>query len=314
MTNTSDTVLDSKIRKAYNEWLEWLAHEKAYAENTVAAYDRDLKQFFYFLTWHFGSQICWQHLKDELTVQDLRAWLVNQRNNAKNPNSSRRMLSSIRSFLQFLHKNYELDITSIRLLHTPRKQKQLPKALTPSETAFSIDTVDELSDEYWIGLRDKAILLLMYGCGLRISEALSLTKKQFKTPDAIIVEGKRNKERQIPLLPDIHKAVMDYINACPFDIKSDGTLFFSLRGKPLSRNNFHKQLQKLRKTYHLPEHTSAHAFRHSFASHLMQNNGDLRTIQELLGHANLSSTQIYTSIDAKRLLSVYQDAHPRDDA
>lgn len=305
-------LIDAKTFTAYNEWINWLAHEKNYARNTVEAYQSDVIIFFTFMHKHLGEIVSWSFLKNDVSVQDLRSWLVQQRTQNYSPTSSRRMLSSVRSFFGFLFKNYDIDIKAFTLLHTPRKQKTLPKSLTQEEALFSLEQIDELSDEYWVGLRDKALLLLMYGCGLRISEALSLRKKDFNHNDYLIVLGKRNKERKVPLLEQVHNAVKDYIAACPYAITSDGTLFYSLTGKILSRNNFSKQLQKLRHLYNLPDHASAHAFRHSFASHLLQNNGDLRTIQELLGHQNLSSTQIYTSIDTKRLLSVYENAHPRD--
>lgn len=225
--------------------------------------------------------------------------------------STARSMASLRSFFRFVEKKALARNATIFAMHTPRLRKAVPKPLSEVEALRSIDRVPDLCNDRWIGLRDTALLLLLYGCGLRIGEALALNRRDAPKGDVMSIVGKGNKERIVPVLPAIHKSITAYLEACPYALQGDDPLFVGLRGKRLNPGVVQRQMRRLRALLALAETATPHAFRHSFATHLLASGGDLRTIQELLGHASLSTTERYTEVDLSRLSAVHRDTHPR---
>ena len=217
----------------------------------------------------------------------------------------------LRGFFRFLDRRDLVHNAALAAVRTPKLPGALPKALGADETAAALDAADE-ARQPWVGKRDAAILFLFYGCGLRLAEALSLTRREAPlAAGMLVVTGKGRKQRQIPVLPAVAEAVAAYVAACPFDLAPEGPLFLGVRGGPLNPRLVQRKMQVLRAALALPDHASPHALRHSFATHLLAGGGDLRAIQELLGHASLSTTQRYTALDPTQLLAVYDKAHPR---
>jgi integrase/recombinase XerC len=303
------------LAAAIEAWQRWLKHERRASAHTVAAYHRDILAFLAFLRLHHGQPPRLGDL-DRLTRADLRSWLAARATEGLQATSTARALSVVRSFFRYLTRNGQLSNAVMTSLRTPRLPRSVPKALTSGEAAEAVDAVHELSDAPWIGKRDIAVLALLYGCGLRISEALSLSRGDVPKPKgdetlSLTITGKGRKQRVVPVLPVVAEAIADYLAACPFASGPDEPLFRGAKGGPLSPRIIQLRLQQLRALLGLPETATPHALRHSFATHLLAGGGDLRTIQELLGHASLSTTQRYTEVDAAALLAVYDKAHPR---
>ena len=298
--------------EAASRWSSWLGDERRLSRHTLQAYRLDLESFLRFLTEHLGQPPGLEEF-GKLRQADLRAWLAarNQRGFAKTSNS--RSLSAVRSFLRWLSRNGHAETTALAALPGPRAPRALPKAITPEETEALAAAVEAEHAEPWIAARDLALLLLLYGCGLRIGEALALKRRDAPAPaqESLRVVGKGRKERLVPVLPVVAEALAAYLALCPHRLDADGPLFLGARGKALAPRILQRSLQTLRLRLGLPDWTTPHALRHSFATHLLARGGDLRTIQELLGHASLSTTQRYTGVDAARLAAVYRSAHPR---
>ncbi|WP_022728486.1 tyrosine recombinase XerC [Fodinicurvata sediminis] len=303
---------NSDLLHLIESWQRWLAHEKRMSTHTLQAYNRDLGAFLSFLGAHHG-QLPDTKLLAGLNTADFRAWMTKRTLDGLQKSSSARALSTLRNFYRWAARNGHFDNPAITALRSPRLALQVPKALDEQDARSAMEAVHELDERPWIGKRDTAVLLLLYGAGLRISEALSLTPADL--PDAgqegLVVTGKGNKQRQLPLLPVIREAIRDYMNSSPHDLPPDRPLFRGVRGGPLSARVIQGRMQQLRGLLGLPEKATPHALRHSFATHLLADGGDLRTIQELLGHASLSTTQRYTAVDAAGLRRVYDQAHPR---
>lgn len=310
MQNLRNFPLDQTSITHIKDWQQWLTSEKRCSSHTIEAYLNDIHQFLDFLHQHYGQTLAETTLI-QCTIQDFRSWLAYRHNKNYSASSTARALSTIRSFYRYLHKNKNLKNEAIFHIHTPKRHAPLPKALTEEEALHATQHIQHLSDEQWIAKRDTAIITLIYGCGLRISEALSLTPEHIRQ-ESITITGKRNKQRLVPLLPLVHQAITEYITNCPYPITNNNPLFYGARGKPLNRRIVHQQIQKLRSWLNLPANTSSHTFRHSFATHLLNNGGDLRTIQTLLGHENLSTTQRYTAVSTEKLKENYQKHHPRN--
>ncbi len=293
-------------------WSRWLGEERRLSPHTLIAYRIDLDAFLGFLTGHLGESPGLAQIA-ALRPADLRAWLAERTLRGLAKSSSGRALSAVRNFLKWLSRNGFADTTALAGLRNPSAPRPLPKAIGVEEAAELAAAVEEGPAEAWIGARDLALLLLLYGCGLRIGEALSLTRRDAPLPgtEVLRVLGKGRKERLVPVLPAVAQAVADYMALCPYALAPEGPLFLGARGKRLSPRILQRSLQALRMRLGLPGWTSPHALRHSFATHLLAGGGDLRTIQELLGHASLSTTQRYTGVDAARLAAVYRTAHPR---
>jgi integrase/recombinase XerC len=294
-----------------HEWLQSLGSERRLAENTLEAYERDTRQFLTFLTGHLGGP---PKLADIHTLRpaDLRAFLAARRRDGSGARSLGRHLAGLRSFLRYLERKGLINAAAAGAIRAPRQPKSLPKPLTDKQALKLVTQDAQLQEEPWIAARDAAVLALLYGCGLRISEALGLTPADI-TPGTktLRITGKGGKTRIVPLLPVISEAVAAYQKLCPYHIDQDDLLFRGARGGPLQPAIIQREMQKLRSALGLPDTATPHALRHSFATHLLAGGGDLRTIQELLGHASLSTTQVYTGVDSSRLLEVYDRAHPR---
>jgi integrase/recombinase XerC len=296
--------------RAYAAWLEWLASERRASRHTLAAYGRDLGFFFAFLSDHLGAPADLAALKD-LRAADFRAWLASRVTSDHVAASNARALSVLRNFFRWLDRQGLVHNPHVAALRTPKLPRAVPKPLSEPDAAAAIDAIEHLSEEPWIAARDTALLMLLYGAGLRIDEALSLDRRILPLSESLTVLGKGRKQRVVPLLADVRAAIADYVTRCPYQPGADGPLFLGAKGERLQAGVVQKQIRKLRGWLGLPETATPHALRHSFATHLLAAGGDLRAIQELLGHASLSTTQRYTAVDAERILAVYDQAHPR---
>jgi integrase/recombinase XerC len=293
------------------DWLSYLAQERRAAKLTVEAYQRDVGDFLRFLSFYDGDAPNVARL-GALTRSDIRAWLSQRKDRGLVAASNARALSAIKSLARRLVRDGKIEIGVLATQRGPRLPRAVPKPLNASEAEALFENVDEMASEPWLGARDLAVFMLLYGCGLRISEALNLTRTDApKAGTSLRILGKGGKTRLVPVLPVVAEAIEDYLKACPWPLAKNGPLFVGAKGGKLNPRLIQRSLQKLRLLLDLPETATPHALRHSFATHLLAGGGDLRAIQELLGHASLSTTQRYTEIDAAQLLSVYQSAHPR---
>jgi integrase/recombinase XerC len=293
-------------------WLGFLGAERRMSPKTLEAYERDVGQFLEFLTQHLGGPPSLKVLA-KLSPADVRAFMAARRSDGLSSRSLMRVLAGARSFARFLERNGKGKVGALSAVRAPKVAKTLPKPLAIAAAKRISDTDLRAGGTRapWIIARDAAVLALLYGSGLRISEALSLKPKDLVAGDAITVTGKGNKTRMVPVLPQVAKSIAEYVALCPLDLPGDGALFVGARGGPLNPRIVQLAMARLRGALGLPDTATPHALRHSFATHLLARGGDLRAIQELLGHASLSTTQIYTAVDSERLLEVYASAHPR---
>ncbi|HMO75658.1 MAG TPA: tyrosine-type recombinase/integrase [Sphingopyxis sp.] len=288
------------------DWNAHLAHEKRRSEHTRRAYVATAERFCAFLSEHRGGATDGAMLR-AVTANDLRAYLATRRAEGLGNASAARELSALRGFLRFVGG----EGTALPALRGPRVKKGLPRPVAPAEALQLAQDVEDNAREGWVGARDFALLLLLYGAGLRIGEALSLTGAVLPLGETLRVTGKRNKTRVVPILPAVAAAVARYVEACPWPIAKEVPLFLGARGGPLQPGVVRASVRAARRALGLPERTTPHALRHSFATHLLAGGADLRSLQELLGHASLASTQVYTAVDAAHLLDIYRNAHPR---
>ncbi len=300
---------DKETQNAIQSWQEYLSVQKNYSDHTIDSYRRDLFNFLSFISSYEEKQISLKSIEN-VDVRLMRSWLAGRVRDKYNSSSSARALSSVKNFYRFLEKKHELKCHSIYVVQTPKKSKILPKALTKEEAYSALDNIGMLGSQPWVHLRNKSLLTLIYASGLRISEALSITKKHLNNKEFLTITGKGNKQRQIPWIEESYLLIKQYLDILPYYIEEDAPIFRGVRGAPLQRSSFSKELVTLRRTLGLPEHLSCHSFRHSFATHLLENGADLRSIQDLLGHQSLSTTQRYTKINRKHLESAYNKAHP----
>ena len=300
------------LAAARGEWLASLARERRLSPLTVEAYERDTRQLLQFLTGHIGGAPGIADIA-ALRPADLRSFLAHRRNGGAGARSLGRGLAGVRSLLRFLEKRGLANAAGAAALRAPRQPKSLPKPLTAADARRVVSSGEQLAEEPWIAARNAAVLTLLYGCGLRISEALGLTGGELSSAAQTVlrVTGKGGKTRLVPVLPAAFQAVAEYRRLCPFHLATDAPLFRGARGGALAAAIVQREMQKLRAALGLPDTATPHALRHSFATHLLGRGGDLRAIQELLGHSSLSTTQIYTGVDAARLLEAYEAAHPR---
>ena len=289
-------------------WSDHLLHDRRRSAHTARAYVSTAHRLIDFLGRYRGEAVDAVSLLG-LTSADLRAFLAERRRNGLGASSSARELSGVRAFL-----NYAADVqgqlAQLPRTRAPRRPRTLPRAVAADEAIALAEDAGGAS-EGWIGARDLAILLLLYGAGLRVAEAMSLTGAARPIGDTLRITGKRSKTRIVPIMPAVREAIEEYVRQCPWPIEGDGPLFLGARGGPLNADLVRRSVAAARKRLGLPESLTPHALRHSFATHLLARGVDLRALQELLGHASLSSTQIYTAVDAARLLDVYRHAHPR---
>ena len=296
-------------------WLSHLALERRYSGHTLEAYSRDLAQFLFFLT-HYSGGLPDLSAMAALTPTDLRAFLAERRNTGAQNRSLARTLAALRSFARHLEKDGHGSATIFTNVRSPKLKRSLPKPVSANAAVrmASADVRSGEAREEWVLARDAAVIGLLYGCGLRISEALGLARAQapIGNCDLLTIIGKGNKARQVPVIAAVRTAVETYLAECPFDLSPEGPLFIGVKGKQLSPRIIQLVIERMRGALRLDSTATPHALRHSFATHLMVRGGDLRAIQELLGHASLSTTQIYTSVDSQRLLDAYRSAHPRE--
>jgi len=302
---------DIKVAKLVDDFLSFMSGGKRASKHTIISYQNDLSNFLVFLK-NYKEKAVTIDVLEELNVHDFRAWLFSRNEEEFQSTSTARAVSCLRSFFVFLNKNQYLKNSEIKNIKSPKIPKSIPKAVDQIDIKSIMELVAEFSKHDWCIKRDMALLTLIYGCGLRISEALSVTKSNLANNDVLIITGKGNKQRMVPILPIVKERIDNYLVVCPYKIASDGLIFLGVRGGPYSPVLFERLISNIRKYLQLSDTVTPHAFRHSFATHLLEAGGDLRTIQELLGHASLSTTQRYTKIDKTRLLDVYKNTHPRN--
>ena len=300
------------------EMMHWLSHlraERRLSRKTLEAYARDVRQFLGFLGEHFGTQVTLSRFA-ALEATDVRAFMAMRRAGDIGGRSLMRALAGLRSFGRFLEREGKGKVGALSAIRAPKIGKSLPKPIQVAAAKRFADADERAGEDRdpWIWARDAAVMALLYGSGLRISEALGLKRRDVPEPgagDVLIVTGKGNKTRMVPVLQNVLTLIRDYVAVCPHPLPPEGPIFVGARGGPLSPRIIQLTMERLRGALGLPDSATPHALRHSFATHLLNRGGDLRAIQELLGHASLSTTQIYTGIDSERLLEVYRTAHPR---
>jgi integrase/recombinase XerC len=304
-----------EVAAEIGHWLAHLGAERRMSAKTVEAYQRDVRQFLDFLARHSGGRATLEGLR-EVAIQDVRAFMAQRRSDGAGPRSLARSLAGVRSFARFLERQGNGKVGALAAVRAPKAPRPLPKPLEIAAAKRLADAGLRAGEarEPWVLARDAAVLALLYGSGLRISEALGLKVKDIPAPgqgDAIIVTGKGNKTRMVPVLLPVLQLIAEYFAICPYDRAPDAPAFVGAKGGPLSPRIIQLAMAGLRGALNLPESATPHALRHSFATHLLARGGDLRSIQELLGHASLSTTQVYTAVDAGRLLEAWRSAHPR---
>jgi integrase/recombinase XerC len=291
-------------------WRDWLAIERQFSDHTVTAYLGDVTAFLGFFAGHRGHPIRLRDLA-EAGLADFRAWLARKTNAGATATSRARAVSALRNFFGWLDRSGILHNPRISALTTPKLPRTTPKPLPVADAATLLEAAETFVEEPWVGLRDRALFTLLYGCGLRISEALALDRGALPLGESLRVLGKGRKERVVPVLPAVTEAIAEYVSACPYGGGKDVPLFVGAKGKRLDPAIAQKAMRSLRSQLQLPDTATPHALRHSFATHVLGGGGDLRAIQELLGHASLSTTQRYTEVETEQLLAVYEGAHPR---
>jgi len=306
---------DDSLIQPMTQWLAHLRAERRLSPKTLEAYARDLRQCLQFLSGHFGERVSLSRFS-ALEATDIRAFMAMRRAEDVAGRSLMRALAGLRSFARFLEREGKGKVGAFSAIRAPKIAKSLPKPL-PMDAAKRVTDAGERAGETretWVLARDAAVMALLYGSGLRISEALGLKRREVPRPgegEVLIVTGKGNKTRMVPVLQNVLQLVDEYVALCPYPLPAEGPIFLGAKGGPLSPRIIQLAMERLRGALGLPDSATPHALRHSFATHLLSRGGDLRAIQELLGHASLSTTQIYTGIDSERLLEVYASAHPR---
>nr|WP_254445808.1 tyrosine recombinase XerC [Ruegeria arenilitoris] len=304
------SLISPACRDALQHWLDSLSALAGRSENTQTAYRGDVTEFLSFMTLHHSEQQGLAALA-RISVSDMRAWMADQRSSGVGARSLARKLSAVKSFYRWLAERQGFEPTAVLSTRAPKFTKKLPRPLAEDAARAMIDTVEVQSANDWVAARDVAVVTLLYGCGLRISEALSLTGADAPLPDSLRILGKGGKERIVPVLPAARAVVDRYLRLCPHPKADDKALFRGVRGGALNPRAIQGVMAKARMQLGLPATATPHAMRHSFATHLLSAGGDLRAIQELLGHVSLSTTQTYTAVDTARLMEVYNRAHPK---
>lgn len=294
------------MQEIIRKWIEYLKIELGYSDHTVKAYREDIDNFLLFMqNYNDSSDLA---IVVNIDIRFVRSWLAKRKEQKYSASSNSRALSSVKNFYRFLNYTGTKTNQDIFSAKSPKIANALPKALSKEDVLIAINNITNFAEDNWVATRDKALLLLIYASGMRISEALSITRSHLDG-EYIRILGKGGKERVVPWIPKAKEVVARYIDLVPYDISS-GSIFLGQKGKKLQSAVFVRQLVTLRKMYGLPEHLSPHAFRHSFATHLLGNGVDLRSIQEMLGHKSLSTTQRYTKVDIRHLTKSYNNSHP----
>ncbi|WP_433988741.1 Tyrosine recombinase XerD (plasmid) [Pseudoseohaeicola sp. NH-UV-7] len=305
MTLISPAAQDSLAR-----WLETQKSLDGASDNTITAYRGDVSEFIAFMSTHHGQSQGLGALA-QIDVADMRSWMAHMRSTGTGARSLARKLSAVKSFYRWLATREGFEPTAVLSTRSPKFQKKLPRPLAEDAARAMIDTVELQSQSDWVAARDVAVVTVLYGCGLRISEALGLSGKEVPLPKVLRIVGKGGKERVVPVIDAARQAVSTYVRLCPHPMEPKQPLFRGVRGGPLNPRAIQKAMAAARMQLGLPASATPHALRHSFATHLLSAGGDLRAIQELLGHASLSTTQAYTAVDTARLMEVYNRTHPK---
>ena len=301
--------MNKYIEDAFTNWLGNLKEVRNLSDNTLISYKHDVRSFIDFMSTHTGSEVSIKYLND-MKISDFRSFLSYLRNKDISSTSIARIISSLKSFFNYLLNTNLIESTVVQSLRTPKQKKSLPRPISSELAIETIKHAQDMEKEKWIGMRNKSILMLLYGCGLRISEALNLNFEDINENDYLIIKGKGNKERMVPLMDYVKNDIENYIHECPKNFMKDDPLFVGKRLDRLSPRIIQYVLEKIRHNLSLPETATPHALRHSFATHLLDSGGDLRTIQELLGHSSLSTTQKYTKVETEKLYDAYSKTHP----
>jgi len=299
-----------KLNDLVEEWKLYNINLRNFSENSIKAYSLDLKNFL-----HFSFQESEDILKSDLSnisSHTIRLWILSLRNESIKASSLSRKISSLKNFFHWLENTHNIFNSAISRLESPKKDKNLPRPLTINDIKRLFSAFENKKEDQWIISRNQAIFLLLYTCGLRISEALDLRANALPLNTSVFVKGKGKKERMVPILNITNQAIEKYKDQCPFPNSSSKYVFLGVRGKRMSARSFQKALERARNSIGLPSSSTPHSLRHSYATHLLNSGTDLRSIQKLLGHSALSSTQIYTQVEQKRLLQVYKSTHPRE--
>ncbi len=301
--------IDASLQAKLQQFIEYLTNQRNYSPHTINSYKTDIDHFLHFAHDYQNKVISYDDLKT-IDIRSIRSWLARRHQDDYIASSNARALSAIKSLYRYLEKTDNVHCHGLYLISPPKKKVPLPKALAQQQTFSALDSENILGLLEWIYLRNKALLTLIYASGLRISEALSITKKHLINKEFLYITGKGKKQRTVPWIEAAYKIIELYLQALPYEIKDDEPIFRGERGKILQRSVFGLELIKMRRIIGLPESFSAHTLRHSFATHLLENGANLRSIQDLLGHQSLSTTQKYTKISRAHLQAVYNKAHP----
>lgn len=301
--------MQQSVTQLVNEWLAVLRHQRRLSPHTLRAYGDDTARFLGFLAGHTGGPVTAATL-NALRPADIRAFLTVRRAGGLGPRGVQRAMAALRSFFRHIERAGLAGSTVVQAVRSPKIPRTLPRPLSERDALRVIGEAGEESRP-WIAARNTALITLLYGTGLRISEALALRRGDVPLPDRITILGKGRKERVVPLIDPVRDAVAGYLLSCPHDPGRDGALFLSVRGAPMQPREAQRVMQELRSRLGLSASATPHALRHSFATHVLQNGGDLRAVQELLGHASLSTTQKYTEVEERRIMEIYEAAHPR---
>jgi len=302
--------LSDALRDLLQTWLGQQRSLRGASEATLDAYSRDLRDFFDFQILHAGSALSPAALR-RIGPQEMRAWMAAQRRRGVGARSLARRLSAVKGFYRWWAEREGFDATGVLSIRAPKHTRRLPRPLSEDGAQDLIATIGQMDNRDWVAARDVAIVTLLYGCGLRRAEAMQLTADVVPLGDTLRIRGKGNVEREVPVLPAARRAVLRYAQLCPHELSPGTPLFRGIRGGALNPRLVARVMEQARMQLGLPASATPHALRHSFATHLLNAGGDLRAIQELLGHASLSTTQAYTAVDTARLLDVYAAAHPK---
>ncbi len=305
-----DQAITINCKEIVAGWGSWLENQRRLSLNTRTAYLHDLEVFLAFLSKHLGQRISLNDLEN-IALTDFRSFISEIQIEGLSKSSAARTISSVRNFFHYLDRELAITNNHVDQIKSPKTNHSLPKALSVSDAKESLELSRTLSKTAWVGARDSAVLHLLYGCGLRISEVLYMNGDIVPLSETITIIGKGSKQRLVPVLPSVLDAIDNYLAICPFQITHETPLFYGVRGKRLNPAIIQRLMRSVQVTLGLPSTATPHALRHSFGTHLLINGGDLRAIQELLGHASLSTTQKYTDVDTAYLLEVHQKAHPR---
>ncbi|HAX91495.1 MAG TPA: recombinase XerC [Rhodospirillaceae bacterium] len=310
MTTQETLPITEDLLGAVRDWREWLVAERRASAHTVSSYQLDLQSFFNFMAEYRGGKIKLAAL-GAFTLMDFRAWLASLAHENIQAASRARALAGVRNFFRWLDRTGRLHNAAIDLLRAPKTPKRLPRPVSEEDAQNIVALSKNTLQEGWVGLRDQALFTLLYGAGLRISEALGLSWRDLNQQDRLTVTGKGNKQRNVPVLPIVREALDKYQKACPFSGAATAPVFVGVRGEALNAGVVQRAMRQLRRDLNLPDTVTPHALRHSFATHLLASGADLRSLQELLGHSSLSTTQLYTRIESAQLAATYRAAHPR---